>query len=104
MNQIYTVTTISDVPTERKDVAENFAHKRIVGWYQTLQSAKDTILKNESDIRECYYNCALIEKLFQGSFPTVSKEWWFEWNDELKKYLEIPKPDILKGITNFGIG
>ena len=78
--------------------------KRTVGFFKTLKEAKAVVEENQGDIFEYYYNHATIECLRDGLYPCdgYSEETiFYEWDVNKRKYIEIPKPECLKGFYGF---
>jgi hypothetical protein len=97
---IYTITTV-EWPEENDEVV---AHTRCVGWTSNFFDAERVIIKNIGDIWEYNYNYAVIEELAEGLYPHPIQEWWFKWDNKIKGYKRVMKPDKLKMFTNFSIG
>jgi len=94
MKPIYIVTVMRGLNVE--------ADGRTVGWYATLDKAKGTVLNNYCDIHETIYEYAVIEETPVGLYPDIQVEVWFQWKNG--KYVEIPKPEEVKDLCNWGIG
>ena len=78
---------------------------RVVGWFLTLEDAKNSVINNHCDIWEYSYMHAVIEEVRWGFYPCPpDKTYWFRFNKKLGKYEEITQPSFYKNITNFGIG
>ena len=94
---MYFVTTIGKYRN-----SEFFDDIRCVGYFSTVEDAKDVILNNYGDIRETNYQYALIESVHVGLYPHAERLFWYEWING--KYQEIPTPEHFKQMCNFSIG
>ena len=93
MKRIYTVTTIRDLEG---------GGCRVIGYFFRRYGAVDAVLENAGDMYECgHYPYAVIEGVCEGIHPHTT-EVWFMWDKD--GYKEIPKPDKVKNICNWGIG
>lgn len=100
MNSIFTVTTI-----EKLTPVDAIGNSRCVGWFETELDAREVVENNYGDIWEYSYQYAVIEKMAIGLYPHPEKEIWYEWDNDRKRYIELPeKPDAAKNMVNFGIG
>lgn len=109
---IYTVTAIRTVMAIRKDSPDIWAvdDSRCFGWYADYETTEESVINNETDIWETYYNYAVIEKVYEGlygtsySFTEEHGQVWFKYNEETGKYDNIEKPEWAKNIFGWGIG
>lgn len=83
---VYIVSTFKN----RKEVLD----VRTPGYYFTLNDAIMCVTKNIGDIYEGLYKCAVIEEVRSGVYPSVYRKWWYEWDTEQQKYVEIDAKDI----------
>jgi len=96
MEQIYTITTVSD---------EMFPNCRCVGFYFDLDVAITAVLNNDCDIYEGSYTYCVIEELKQGLYYFPREEFWFKWNVKENNYVLLKKkPRKFKNIGGFGVG
>ena len=96
MDNIYVVTVIENFKTR--------SHRRTVGFYFDEKKAIENVKDNSCDIEECLYDWAVIEEMPAGFYICPTKEMWFKWNEDTKKYEKCEKPEETKGIINWGIG
>ena len=94
MDSIFTVTTLT--PLGKKHCS------RAVGWYPTLEEAKETVINNSCDIQELLYTYAVIEEVGPHLYPDIKTEVWFEWKDG--KFCPIDKPQEFWGLCNWSMG
>ncbi len=95
------------VATIRKVDGFEVSGTRIVGYFRTLQEAKDCVAKNSSDFyKDDYYPYVVIEGAGPGLYPVTLDSIWYKWegNSETGGYKVIEKPLELKSIINFTIG
>lgn len=93
---IFTVTTL------RGALA---AHHRCVGYYYTLEEAKEAVEENHYDIaEEGYYIFCVIEEKHVGvyNFDNLN-EWWYRWWGD-KMYRPCEKPESFKRTICFSMG
>lgn len=98
-NKFYFVATIRKV--------DEFEVSRVVGYFRTLQEAKDCVTKNSGNIyKDGYYPYAVIEGVEPGLYPATLDSIWYKWEGDFKtgSYKAIEKPLELKSIINFTIG
>ena len=93
---IYTVTVLKDlnIPSGR----------RCFGWFSNPKKAKEAVERNGCDIHECLYMFAVVERFEDGLYSISRVTWWYKWNEKLKCYEPIEKPEEVSNRINFGIG
>lgn len=86
---------------------------RVWAWYQKFEDAEDVVLNNKTDIFECLYNYACIEKVEEGIFARSKVIQWYKAIFDKSKietgpYPEVIKcedePEVFKNTTNLTIG
>jgi len=95
------------VATIRKVDKFGVSGSRTVGYFRTLQEAKDCIAQNWGDIYEDgYYPYAVIEGVEPGLYPTTLDSIWYKWEGDFETggYKTIEKPLELKSVINFTLG
>jgi len=88
------------------------AGTRCVGFFHTLEEAKDVVIYNRGDINEDnYYPYCVIEEVEAGLYRPAIKEYWYKWSKIYKtadivqtQYTPIEKPKKFSNIICFGIG
>lgn len=94
-DKIYVVTTVS-----RHDPIST----RPWFFFFTFEKAEKVVINNHTDLNEAgYWPYVVIEELKEFSF-TDRKEFWYEFDHETGKYVEITKPEKFKGIVCWGLG
>lgn len=96
---IYTITMVPKKSGERS---------RCVGFYTRYSDALHFIDKfgiNGLD-EGVLFKYLVIEKVSEGIYATSDEfeESWFEADFDTMKWKEIKKPEVFKGVINFGIG
>ena len=80
---------------------------RCVGYVSTLEEAIDIVENNRYDLNEagCYPWC-VIEQIKEGIYQYDFKPHWFEYDDEINKYIEreYKPPFIDDKLNGFDIG
>ncbi|HBF77796.1 hypothetical protein [Clostridium tyrobutyricum] len=97
---IYTVTVFEDLD-------ESYGLKgrsRCFGYYNNFDLADKTVRTNATDINECTYTYAVIEKVSEGLVPCNKNRWFYKFDYEEREYYPIPEPKELEHYCNFGIG
>lgn len=92
MKYIYTITTFDC----RRD-------QRTVGWFSKRQDAINVVKDNICDIWEFSYDWVVIEKIPESLYPIITKEWWYKWNHEEKRYLKCSKPKLFHNLLGCSI-
>jgi hypothetical protein len=103
---IYTITSLSiEDGKMRKGICRN------VGFYYDLKEAKRCVEEDWAHFDESgYYNHIVIELTMEGLYNIngimldQKKEWWYRHNWNERRWVKTKKPQILKGIINFGLG
>lgn len=100
MDLIYTVTGIDN---ENK---YNQSGRQCLGWFRTETDAKKAVKQNKSDLSELGTHGFIVIELFKpGIYPLASKEIWFQWDKEKRRYIELrKKPREEIGLFNYGMG
>ena len=78
---------------------------RCIGYYKTLQYARDVVKHNCKSL--CEFGCykyAVIEAFGPGWYPQAEIEEWYEFVDKGTKAKKIEKPKRYGNQCNFGIG
>lgn len=83
---------------------EEITCKRTVGYFKTLEEAKNVLEHNCCDIYEYYYNYAVIEKVPAGLYKYDRFPIWYKWNKEKDGYVETEIPECAKNQCGFSIG
>jgi hypothetical protein len=108
--QIYVVTALEVLGEflayNTKYNWKNKLNQRCVGFFFDLESAKNSVIRNDLDIYEHQYNVVVIEKSYEGFFNYGEPEsdCWYKFNKQTEKYEKIEKPDCFKTSIGFGMG
>ena len=103
---IYTVTAV------KKGSHDNWGADdwRCFGWYADYETTEESVINNETDICEFYYNYAVIEKAYEGLYGTSHSVFeehgqvWFKFNEKAGKYEHVETPEWAKNRFGWGIG
>lgn len=103
---IYAIKTMTRCQEDAKYPGYlDFGHERNVGYYTSLDDAINSVSNNNCDIWETIYKYAMIEEVKEGLYGSACmRTWWFKWNEELKKYEPMEKPEFAKNSFGFIIG
>lgn len=96
--KIYAITMF-----ENFDILNNYT--RCVGYTTSFEEAEKIVKENICDISEGgNYNYAMIEAIAEGIYPQSEVRFFFEYDFDNAKYVEMDEPEAFKGIYNFAIG
>ena len=65
---------------------------RAVGYYPTIEEAKDIVINNRCDLNETIYDYAVIEDIAPGLYRYAEQPLWFVYNPKEDKYDQMEKP------------
>ncbi len=89
---LYFVTTMGEID-------------RCIGYYKTLQYARDVVKNNCKSLCEFgTYKHVVIEAFGPGWYPQAEIEEWYEFINKGTKVIKIKKPTQYENRGNFGIG
>lgn len=77
---------------------------RCWGFYENFLDAKETVEYNVTDIWETVYWYAVIEEYTQGISSHTGKRWFYKYNHDIGRYIEIKEPECVKHYWSFAIG
>ena len=72
-----------------------------MGWYVDEEEAFQAVEENRGGIQECIYEYAIIEEVPPGVYAVPTKEAWFKWDAEERKFKQIPKPTEVRGLISW---
>lgn len=104
MNKIYTILVMEKLEQDKTTHCPEFGSEMLAGWYDNYDDAFISVSGNSCDINEFCYQYALIEEVGEGLYNPAINRWWFEFNPETGKYIEIKEPDFCRGFASFTIG
>ena len=79
--------------------------QRTWGFYEDRETAVRALHENWTDMWECYYDYAVIEKFDTGiSNYVCDSRQWFKFNRECDGYFEIEEPECMKHVCSFALG
>jgi hypothetical protein len=76
---------------------------RCWGYFSSKEECIKILHNNITDIHECYYNYAVIEKINEGLYPLPIEREFFEYNRDSSGFFEIKEPEW-DFTGNFAIG
>ena len=66
---------------------------RSVGFYSSVEKAKEAIEENRCDIFESFYEYAVVEAVEEGLHPKTTEEAWYKWDHGKGRYVACETPD-----------
>ena len=103
--KIYFMTVLKFTPLGE------ITRSRCMGFYFSLETAKDCIVQNGCDLFEDnYYDTGVVEGYVEGVYPHPNEEWWFkaDYSNMRTKFdptvTEIEKPEVFKHAVGFALG
>jgi hypothetical protein len=114
-NALSVIYAVGTLKADLTPGAKNFIiDQRLWFLSSSFELAQKSVLENEGDIFESYYNLALIEEVsVQGvtSLPfIVSPQWWYKASFDVVTPLDpisivsIPKPQCVENVYSFWVG
>ena len=91
---IYEIYVLEDPITIDRLGRPEFGHRESVGFYYELETAKQAVRENWTDINDKgAYNAALIVKKAPGLYPIAIIQGYYIFNQQTEKYenAEMPK-------------
>ena len=77
---------------------------RCWGFYEDWNDAREVVENNITDIWETVYWYAVIEEYTQGISTCTLNRWFYKYDRNLNKYIEIKEPEYIKHFYSFAIG
>ena len=77
---------------------------RCWGYHRNKNDCIRILHHNITDIHECYYNYAVIEKINEGLCSLSTEREFFEYKRDSSGFFEIEEPEWAKFYSNFAIG
>ena len=68
----------------------------IVGFLHDKEDALESVKANACDMYEACFDYAIVEEIHPGIYAMDSNRWYFKFNRETRKYVQIEEPEILK--------
>ena len=97
MDKIFCVATIQGL---------DIKYERTVGYFLTLEDAREVVEKNRCDIHENCYDYAVIEEVEPGLYSAdfCSNVIFYKWDNENNQYVEVNRPSEWKDLCGFTMG
>ena len=67
----------------------NYGSTRTWGYYSDKEVATQSLHENWTNMRENFWNYAVIEEYEEGICNDTGERQWFKWNEERQGYFEI---------------
>lgn len=96
--------TVVEKMEERSDKFIDTGFTRTWGFYSDKNNAVQSLRENRTDMRENFYNYAVIEEYEEGICNDTGERQWFKWDEDRHGYFEIEEPESVKWICCFAIG
>ena len=77
---------------------------RTFGYYLNKEMAIEALHTNHTDLHECLYNYAVIEKIPMGLYPVAKETIYFKWDEEKQGFYEINGNDMKDCFGNYAFG
>lgn len=100
--QIFTITAFQRVIQSNIKGLPDIGDHRCVGFYPNYFEAENAVLENFNNIYDNMYEYVIIEKIEPGVKLHDLGRTLFKWNGS--KYEKTQIPELLKELSNFGIG
>ena len=106
---VYTISSLwiknpeADGTRTRGLFADENYRNRTVGFYKTLEKAKQCVEEDWPHFDECgYYNYIVIEGLWEGCYPGLGdNEFWYKHDWDNQKWVPCDKPKAMVAVVNF---
>lgn len=96
--------TVVEKIEERPNSFTNTGDTRTWGFYSNKNDAVQSLHENRTDMREDFYDYAVIEEYEEGICNDTGNRQWFRWDKNRKGYYEIDEPECVSYICCFAIG
>lgn len=101
-NVIFTVTTMTALP--QKSPQDPRPDVRCIGWFSSIEDAREAVRKNLGDMWEGSYEYAVIETVGEGLYQTDVDFELFRFDVPTMGYKPLEVPEHMKCICGYGIG
>lgn len=101
IQEIFTITVFQKIE-ETESKLPDIGNHRCVGFYHNYYEAENAVMENFNDIHEDNFEYAIIETVEPGVKLKDINRTLFKWDGS--NYSEVDIPDLLKKLSNFGIG
>lgn len=102
MQEIFTITAFQKINQSNVKGLPDLGDHRCVGFYHNYYEAENAVLENFNNIHDNLYEYVIIEKIEPGVKLNDLGRSLFKWNGS--NYVSTPIPELLKELSNFGIG
>jgi hypothetical protein len=77
---------------------------RTFGYYPHRHWAIEDLHNNNTDLHECLYDYAVVEKIPMGLYPLAEERIFFKWDEAKQGFYEIDGADMQNGFGNYAFG
>ena len=77
---------------------------RAWGFYSDKEKAIQSLHENWTNMRDDFYDYALIEEYEEGIANVTGNRQWFKWDEKRLGYFEIEEPNGVEDIDCFALG
>lgn len=82
----------------------DYGSMRTWGYYADRETALQALHENRTDMWECYYDYAILEKIGEGIAAEVEYKKYFKYDRDRDGYFEMKAPAYYDHFGNFAIG
>ena len=98
--RIYAIQAIEKLETNELDWPD-FGVTNNCGYFRTREAAFNAVEQNAGDMYEDFYKYVIVEEVKEGIFPSSNIQWFFMYNPEEDRYVQIRKPKFLNHFCGF---
>lgn len=99
------VTTVEKMePYDDDPTWADYGETRCWAFYSDKKKATQSLHENWTDMRENFWNYAVIEEYEEGICNDTGNRQWFKWDEERQGYFEIDESEGVRRIVCFAIG
>ena len=77
---------------------------RTFGYYPHRHWAIEDLNSNNTDLHECLYNYAVVEKIPMGLYQLAEERIFFKWDEEKKGFFEVDGTEFEDCFGNYAFG
>ena len=77
---------------------------RAWGFYSDKEKAIQSLHENWTNMRDDFYDYAVIEEYEEGIANVTGNRQWFKWDEKCLGYFEIEEPNGVEDIDCFALG
>lgn len=77
---------------------------RTFGYYPHKEWAVEDLHMNNTDLHECLYDYAVVEKIPMGLYPLAEERIFFKWDEEKQGFFEVDGAKFEDCFGNYAFG